>query len=224
MNHNNIDDNIYKKQQQLYCLLKHDSININYQPITDDDIFILEGGDNDINYGSGIYQIGVDLKGISYCKIANLNCTTLSSDSCNEFLSSSESSIESFQINRYGLINQKKVPIFKYGAITNLTVDFIKAIDTKAKLDKIRYVNLIEVEWIEGTEFAVNGDSGSLYIVYDLTTGSFVPVALYMGTKRNRSCDILSTYIFQELIERQCQLLCAIQLPAKNVNLNKTSE
>ncbi|CAF3872902.1 unnamed protein product, partial [Rotaria sp. Silwood1] len=174
MNHNNIDDNIYKKQQQLYCLLKHDSININYQPITDDDIFILEGGDNDINYGSGIYQIGV--------------------------------------------------PIFKYGAITNLTVDFIKAIDTKAKLDKIRYVNLIEVEWIEGTEFAVNGDSGSLYIVYDLTTGSFVPVALYMGTKRNRSCDILSTYIFQELIERQCQLLCAIQLPAKNVNLNKTSE
>ncbi|CAF1460800.1 unnamed protein product [Rotaria sp. Silwood1] len=57
MSHNDINDNIFKEKQQLYSLIKHDAIEINYQPITDDDKFILEsGGGNDTSYSSDMYK------------------------------------------------------------------------------------------------------------------------------------------------------------------------
>ncbi|CAM4914778.1 unnamed protein product [Rotaria socialis] len=65
------------------------------------------------------------------------------------------------------------------------------------------------VEWINGTEFARGGDSGSLYFVHDSTTNAFVPVAMHVGSKEKRSFGILLTYIFEELAEKRHQfLLC----------------
>ncbi|CAF4703363.1 unnamed protein product, partial [Rotaria socialis] len=263
LNHNNIDNDIYKEKQQLYSLLTHDAIEIIYQPITDDDIIELDKGGDDICQGSGIYKDAVHLEGsiaffikdinsndhygltakhvlrgldtslleiksninsiknlcidsdniieLTYdaelfkikgnpcCHIFNLDCTALSSDVYEEYLSSSESSSESSLessirslssdeasdatslkelyersrnpmevdidslkslFNRY---KPNKVPIFKYGAATNLTVGFIKEIDRNTTLENTYYRNVIEVEWIDGIEFARGGDSGSLY-------------------------------------------------------------
>ena len=44
-----IDDDKYKEKQQLYSLLKHDAMQIIYQPITDDDIIKLERS-GDVTY------------------------------------------------------------------------------------------------------------------------------------------------------------------------------
>ncbi|CAM2707903.1 unnamed protein product [Rotaria socialis] len=309
INYNDIDNDIYKEKQQLYSLLKHDAIEIIYQPITDDDIIKLDKGGDDICQGSGIYKDAVHLEGsiaffikdinsndhygltakhvlrgldtnlleiksninsiknlcidsdniieLAYdvelfrikgnpcCHIYNLDCTALSSYVYDDFLSSSESSSESslessiqssssdeptnaklltelYERSRNpvhvnvsslkSLFNRhkpNKVPIFKYGAATNLTMGFIKEIDTETTLDNTYYENVIEVEWINGTEFARGGDSGSLYFVHDSTTNAFVPVAMHVGSKEKRSFGILLTYIFEELAEKRHQfLLC----------------
>ncbi|CAF1679097.1 unnamed protein product [Rotaria magnacalcarata] len=297
INHNDIDNDTYKEKQQLYSLLKHDAIEIIYQPITDDDIIQLEKCGDDICHGSGIYKDVVHLedsiaffvkdinnndhyaltakhvlhgldtslleiksninsrknlyidwdniieltydaelfkiRGNPCCHIFNLNCTALSSYVYEEYLSSSESSSESsdesndakslkqlYERSRNpihvdtdslkSLLNRhkpNKVPIFKYGAATNLTVRFIKEIDRKTILDNTNYRNVIEVEWIDGIEFARGGDSGSLYFVHDSTTNAFVPVAMHVGSKRRRSFGILLKYIFKELAEQKHQFL-----------------
>ncbi|CAF4934981.1 unnamed protein product, partial [Rotaria socialis] len=261
INHNDIDNDIYKEKQQLYSLLKHDAIEIIYQPITDDDIIKLDKGGDDICQGSGIYKDAVHLEGsiaffikdinsndhygltakhvlrrldtslleiksnlnsiknlcidsdniieLTYdaelfkikgnpcCHIYNLDCTALSSNVYDAFLSSSESSSESsiqssssdelsdakslkelYERSRNpmevdidsleSLLSRhepSKVSIFKYGAATNLTMGYIKQIDRSTTLDNTYYENVIEVEWINGTEFARGGDSGSLYFV-----------------------------------------------------------
>ncbi|CAF3340887.1 unnamed protein product [Rotaria socialis] len=267
INHNDIDNDIYKEKQQLYSLLKHDAIEIIYQPITDDDIIKLDKGGDDICQGSeiksninSIKNLCVDsdniieltydaelfkIKGNPCCHIYNLDCTALSSYVYDDFLSSSESSSESslessiqssssdeptnaksltelyerscnpVHVNvssLKSLFNRhkpNKVPIFKYGAATNLTMGFIKEIDTETTLDNTYYRKVIEVEWINGTEFARGGDSGSLYFVHDSTTNAFVPVAMHVGSKEKRSFGILLTYIFEELAEKRHQfLLC----------------
>ena len=48
----------------MYSLLKHDAIEIIYQPITDADIIKLDRWDDDICHSSGIYQDEIHLKGI----------------------------------------------------------------------------------------------------------------------------------------------------------------
>ncbi|CAF1390776.1 unnamed protein product [Rotaria sordida] len=101
----------------------------------------------------------------------------------------------------------KKVPIFKYGAQTNLTMGYIKTIDMKVKLDNTSYSNTIEVEWIDNIEFAQSGDSGSLYFLYDSTTNTFVPVAMHVGSKENHSYGIFLYYIFHELNTGQYEFL-----------------
>ncbi|CAM4897570.1 unnamed protein product [Rotaria socialis] len=305
INHNDIDNDIYKEKQQLYSLLKHDAIEIIYQPITDDDIIKLDKGGDDICQGSGIYKDAVHLEGsiaffikdinsndhygltakhvlrrldtslleiksnlnsiknlcidsdniieLTYdaelfkikgnpcCHIYNLDCTALSSNVYDAFLSSSESSSESsiqssssdelsdakslkelYERSRNpmevdidsleSLLSRhepSKVSIFKYGAAANLTMGYIKQIDRSTTLDNTYYENVIEVEWINGTEFARGGDSGSLYFVHDSTTNAFVPVAMHVGSKEKRSFGILLTYIFEELAEKRHQfLLC----------------
>ncbi|CAF3487679.1 unnamed protein product [Rotaria socialis] len=258
INHNDIDNDTYKEKQQLYSLLKHDAIEIIYQPITDDDIIKLEKCGDDICHGSGIYQNGIHLKGSIAFFVKDINnndhygltakhvlrgldtnCTTLSSYVYDDFLSSSESPLESsiqssssdestdakslkelYERSRNpihvnvsslkSLLNRhkpNKVPIFKYGPATNLTVGFIKEIDRKTILDNTNYRNVIEVEWIDGIEFARSGDSGSLYFVHDSTTNAFVPVAMHVGSKRRRSFGILLKYIFKELAEQKHKFL-----------------
>jgi hypothetical protein len=100
-----------------------------------------------------------------------------------------------------------KVQIFKFGAGTNLTMGYIKKIDAETTLDGTKYYNLIEVEWIDGMEFASGGDSGSLYFVYDLTISSFVPVAMHVGSKEKKSYGIIISFIFQELSNKQYKFL-----------------
>ncbi|CAF1430689.1 unnamed protein product [Rotaria sordida] len=159
MNNTDIDNDRHKEKQQLYSLLRHDAIKINYEPMNDKDIFKLDKGGNDISYGSGIDKdeivvqgtislfvknmnnnhhyaltamhvikdldinlvqvkhnsdsfknLSIDLdniielncdavlfkiKGSPYCKIANLDCTALSSHVYKKVLTSSESSSES---------------------------------------------------------------------------------------------------------------------------------
>jgi hypothetical protein len=63
MNYNDIHDDIYKEQQQSYSLMKHDAVQIIYQPKTDEDIIKLDNGSDDITYGSGIYKDDVHLNG-----------------------------------------------------------------------------------------------------------------------------------------------------------------
>ncbi|CAF4908114.1 unnamed protein product, partial [Rotaria socialis] len=193
----------------------------------------------ELTYDAELFKI----KGNPCCHIFNLDCTALSSDVYEEYLSSSESSSESSLessirslssdeasdatslkelyersrnpmevdidslkslFNRY---KPNKVPIFKYGAATNLTVGFIKEIDRNTTLENTYYRNVIEVEWIDGIEFARGGDSGSLYFVHDSTTNAFVPVAMHVGTKRRRSFGILLKYIFKELAEQKHKFL-----------------
>ncbi|CAF1292422.1 unnamed protein product [Didymodactylos carnosus] len=142
MNHDDIDDDIYKEKQQL-----------------DEDIIKFDSGSS-----------------------------SQSRNPVNVLVSSLHS-----LLNRH---KPNKVTIFKYGAATNLTMGFIKEIDTTAILDNTHYSNLIEVEWTDATEFALGGDSGSLYFVYNLTTNAFVPVAMHVGSKQKKSYGILISYIF----------------------------
>ncbi|CAF4728151.1 unnamed protein product, partial [Rotaria sp. Silwood2] len=100
-----------------------------------------------------------------------------------------------------------EVPIFKYGAVTCLTMGFIEAIDISATIDGILHHSLIEVKWSEGIEFAENGDSGSLYFIFDWTASAFVPLGLHIGSKGRSSYGILLSYIFQELVEKQYKFL-----------------
>ena len=49
MNYTDLDDDLSKEKQQLYSLLKHESVQIIYQPKTDEDIIKFDRGDDDIS-------------------------------------------------------------------------------------------------------------------------------------------------------------------------------
>ena len=114
--------------------------------------------------------------------------------------------VESLELllNRY---KPNKVSIFKFGASTSLTMGFIKNFSIKKRLDETHYSNLIEVEWINGTEFASGGDCGSWYFVYDLTTNAFVPIAMHVASKEKQSYGILVSYIFEQLSKKRYKFL-----------------
>ncbi|CAF3428862.1 unnamed protein product, partial [Rotaria sp. Silwood2] len=56
MSYNDVDDDIFKEKQQVYSLIKYDAIEINYQPMTDDDILKLDKGDNNTSYSPEMYK------------------------------------------------------------------------------------------------------------------------------------------------------------------------
>lgn len=82
---------------------------------------------------------------------------------------------------KYNSENQR-LPIYKYGAKTDLTVGFVGRIDCSTRLGETDHKNMIEVQWLEGIDFARPGDSGSLYYIYS-NTHEFVPVAIHAGSK-----------------------------------------
>jgi hypothetical protein len=105
----------------------------------------------------------------------------------------------------------KKLPIYKYGAISGLTVGFVKKIGYTTQIENTNYKNLIEVKSLDEINFATSGDSGSLYYIYS-DTQEFVPIAMHVGscTSTRLSYGILLHKIFDAFHKKGEQfVLCS---------------
>ena len=106
--------------------------------------------------------------------------------------------------------NNRELPIYKYGARTDLTVGFIGRIGVGILLDGKHYQNLIEVKWLCEIDFAWPGDSGSLYYLYH--NQHFIPIAMHVGSKAKlrQSYGILLYEIFDALKQKHLNFaLCS---------------
>ncbi|CAF1526170.1 unnamed protein product [Rotaria sordida] len=121
MNYNDTDDDIFKEKQQSYSLIKHDAIEIIYQPITDDDIFKLERGD----------------------------CKALSNDIYNKYLTSSElwfeSSFESLSSNESNSQEPCEQSDEESCDPINVDILFLKSLSKRRKT-KYQYLNMVQLQ------------------------------------------------------------------------------
>lgn len=75
----------------------------------------------------------------------------------------------------------------------------MKKLIWKATLDNTNYEHAIEVESIDGIQFATGDDSGSLHFIFDSTAKSFVPVRMNVWQQGKWWIAILWIQVYRQL-------------------------